>query len=54
MTEPTDRVDDDELHAFVDAQIDASRLPTVLAWLQANPEAAATRAAALPLPSTAW
>lgn len=41
MTEPTDRVDDDELHAFVDAQIDASRLPTVLAWLQANPEAAA-------------
>ena len=38
MREPTDRVDDDELHAFVDAQIDPSRLPAVLAWLQANPE----------------
>ncbi|MCO5124688.1 MAG: anti-sigma factor [Rhizobacter sp.] len=41
MREPTDRVDDDELHAFVDAQIDPSRLPAVLAWLQANPEDAA-------------
>lgn len=41
MREPTDRVDDDELHAFVDAQIDASRLSTVLAWLQANPDDAA-------------
>jgi anti-sigma factor RsiW len=41
MREPTDRVDDDELHAFVDAHIDASRLSTVLAWLQANPDDAA-------------
>lgn len=41
MSDPADRVDDDELHAFVDAQIDASRLPTVLAWLQTHPEDAA-------------
>ena len=34
MSEVNERVDDDELHAFVDAQIDAARLPAVLAWLQ--------------------
>ena len=34
-------VSDEELHAFVDAQIAAERLPAVLAWLQAHPEAAA-------------
>jgi anti-sigma factor RsiW len=37
MSEAPDRVGDDELHAFVDAQIDPARLPAVLAWLQANP-----------------
>ncbi|HOM14615.1 MAG TPA: anti-sigma factor [Rubrivivax sp.] len=41
MSEVSERVDDDELHAFVDAQIDAARLPAVLAWLQAHPDAAA-------------
>ena len=41
MSEPVERVDVDELHAFVDARIDASRLPAVLAWLQANPGDAA-------------
>ena len=41
MNQATERVDDDKLHAFVDAQIDAARLPAVLAWLQAHPEAAA-------------
>ena len=41
MREPTERIDDAELHAFVDAQIDATRLPAVLAWLQANPDDAA-------------
>lgn len=40
MSDPTDRVADDELHAFVDAQLDPTRLPVVLAWLQAHPDAA--------------
>lgn len=41
MSEATDRVSDDELHAFVDAQLDLSRLPAVLMWLQVHPDAAA-------------
>ena len=41
MSDPTDRVDVSELHAFVDGQIDASRLPAVLAWLHAHPDDAA-------------
>jgi len=38
MSETADRIGDDELHAFVDAQIDASRVPAVLAWLQTHPQ----------------
>ncbi len=34
-------ISDDELHAYVDGQLAADRLPAVLAWLQARPEAAA-------------
>lgn len=41
MNQASEPVRDDELHAFVDAQIDAARVPAVLAWLQAHPEAAA-------------
>lgn len=41
MSEASQRIGDDELHAFVDAQLDAARLPAVLAWLQANPADAA-------------
>jgi anti-sigma factor RsiW len=41
MSEPPVRIGDEELHAFVDAQIDASRLPAVLSWLQAAPADAA-------------
>jgi anti-sigma factor RsiW len=41
MTESTDRISDDELHAFVDAQLDPARIPALLAWLQANPADAA-------------
>ena len=41
MNEPSDRVSDDELHALVDGQLDAGRVPSVLAWLQANPDDAA-------------
>jgi anti-sigma factor RsiW len=41
MSEIPAPVHDDELHAFVDAQIDPDRLPTVLAWLQAHPQDAA-------------
>ena len=41
MNEPSDRVSDDELYALVDGQLDAGRLPSVLAWLQANPDDAA-------------
>jgi anti-sigma factor RsiW len=42
MSESFDRITDDELHAFVDAQLDPARIPALLAWLQANP-ADATR-----------
>lgn len=41
MSDQNDRVNDDELHAFVDAQLDPARLPAVLAWLQAHPDVAA-------------
>jgi anti-sigma factor RsiW len=41
MSEPAVRISDEELHAFVDAQIDASRLPAVLSWLEADPADAA-------------
>lgn len=34
-------VSDDELHAFVDAQLDPGRLSAVMDWLQAHPEDAA-------------
>ena len=37
-TPSTDPVTDDELHAFVDGQLDPSRLPAVLARLAASPE----------------
>lgn len=33
---PLDAVGDDELHAFVDGQLDAERMPAVMAWLQAH------------------
>ncbi|RXN86238.1 anti-sigma factor [Achromobacter aloeverae] len=33
-------VSDDDLHAFVDGQLDADRVPAVLRHLQANPDAA--------------
>jgi anti-sigma factor RsiW len=38
-------IHDDELHAFVDGQLEPARLPALLAWLQAHPEAAARVAA---------
>ena len=38
MNDVTPTVTDDELHAFVDAQLDTARLPAVLAWLQAHPD----------------
>lgn len=41
MNEPTSPVGEDELHAFVDAQLDPERLPAVLAWLKDQPVAAA-------------
>jgi len=41
MNEPLDPVSDDELHAFVDGQLDAGRVQSVLAWLQANADDAA-------------
>jgi anti-sigma factor RsiW len=41
MNEPVDRVSDDELHAFVDGQLDPGRVQPVLAWLQANADDAA-------------
>jgi len=37
MSESTPRVSDEELHAFVDAQLDPQRLPAVLAWLTERP-----------------
>jgi len=41
MNETPERISEDDLHAFVDAQLDAQRVPSVLAWLQANPGDAA-------------
>jgi len=41
MSEPNPTVSDDELHAFVDMQLDPARLPAVLAWLQQRPDDAA-------------
>lgn len=41
MNDTPEHVGDDDLHAFVDGQLDAARLPAVLAWLQAHPEDAA-------------
>jgi len=41
MTESVAPVTDDDLHAFVDGQLDGNRLPALLAWLQARPEDAA-------------
>ena len=41
MNAPLDPVSDDELHAFVDGQLDAGRVQSVLAWLQANADDAA-------------
>ena len=41
MNDTPEHVGDAELHAFVDGQLDAARLPAVLAWLQAHPEDAA-------------
>jgi anti-sigma factor RsiW len=41
MSELNRAVTDDELHAFVDAQLEPARLPAVLAWLHARPEDAA-------------
>lgn len=38
MNTPLDMVSEDELHGFVDGQLDADRLPAVVAWLQANPD----------------
>ncbi len=40
MNAPTVPVSDDELHAFVDGQLDDERLAAVLQWLQAHPDAA--------------
>jgi len=40
MTESTSSIDDGDLHAFVDGQLDAARLPAVLAYLRAHPEQA--------------
>ncbi len=41
MMNPTsDPVTDDELHAFVDGQLDPERLAAVVSWLQSNAEAA--------------
>lgn len=34
-------MNDDDLHAYVDGQLDPARLPAVLAWLQAKPADAA-------------
>ncbi|MDE2367914.1 MAG: anti-sigma factor [Burkholderiales bacterium] len=34
-------ITDDDLHAFVDGQLDAARIEPVLAWLQARPDDAA-------------
>jgi anti-sigma factor RsiW len=41
MNDTTATVTDDDLHAFVDAQLDPARLPAVLGWLQAHPGDAA-------------
>lgn len=41
MSEALAPVTDDELHAFVDAQLDPARLSAVLAWLRAQPDDAA-------------
>lgn len=40
MMEKDAEVSDDDLHAFVDGQLDAERVPAVLRHLQAHPEAA--------------
>jgi len=41
MNRPDDAPGDDELHAFVDGQLDAARMPALLDWLRENPEEAA-------------
>lgn len=41
MNDTSAPVSHDELHAFVDGQLDAVRVPAVLAWLQGHPEDAA-------------
>ncbi|WP_256977666.1 anti-sigma factor family protein [Bordetella genomosp. 10] len=45
MMEKDAAVSDDDLHAFVDGQLDAERAPAVLRHLQAHPEAAVRAAA---------
>jgi anti-sigma factor RsiW len=41
MKTAPEAVTDDELHAYVDAQLDADRVAAVLAWLQSHPDDAA-------------
>lgn len=43
--DPSKPVTDDELHAFVDGQLDPARLPAVVAWLNGRPDDAARVAA---------
>lgn len=40
MSEPLSPVTEDDLHAYVDEQLNAERRAAVEAWLEANPEAA--------------
>lgn len=45
MKQAFETVSEDDLHAFVDGQLAAERLPALLAWLQTHPEDAARVAA---------
>ncbi|ODV05946.1 MAG: hypothetical protein ABT20_13305 [Rubrivivax sp. SCN 70-15] len=45
MTRHDDAPSDDELHAFVDGQLAAARMPALLDWLHAHPDDAARVAA---------
>jgi anti-sigma factor RsiW len=40
MSDPTRPIAEEELHAYVDGQLEAARLPAVLQYLQAHPEVA--------------